>query len=438
MTQIRKLAHNVYTLNTGNVGAFVTFGNADIAYSPNANNTPNTGSRGDHVQWGDKDRQLANMHRLACESPNKWRLIKTRRDFVVGRGVYTHTEETAGVGSPTYFKPAIFPEFEQWRRLNDWDRAWIRICFQYGFSGNVFVKLVFGTDGKLGPVDAIDAFKIRPRKLARGETCTTAYLVNPNQFGSKAFKKEETEVVPAFDPQNPAKYPVAILHLKDDIPGQDNFGFPEWWSTEEWSKVANKIPKFHDAGLDNGYNIKYHISIPDDYFLVEGKDEQEQEALKAATLRKMGETLAGVENTDKALITFHKADVNGKEIPGVRITPLDNKMSDDAYTNLFNTANVAQASGHGVLPSLAGIDTGSKMGGSGKELEAAANYQQNFLTYVDRFILLTPLRIAQAVNGWPWEMMFDVRNIQLYNYDVTPKNSGSNPSTETDKDDANQ
>jgi hypothetical protein len=432
MTKIRKLSSNVYAFSTGKVGAFVTFGNADTAYSTNANNTPNSGSRGDHVQWGDKDAQLANMHKLACESPNKWRLIKTRRDFVVGRGVYTHKEETAGAGSPTYFKPVIFPEFELWRRLANWDRAWIRIAFQYGFSGNVFVKLIFDTAGKMEEIDAIDAFKIRPRKLAKGENKTTAYLVNPNQFGSRAFKKDETETVPAFDPKEPGKYPVSILHLKDDIPGQDNFGFAEWWSTEEWSKVANKIPKFHDSGLDNGYNIKYHISIPDDYFLVDGLDEKGQEALKIETIQKMGETLGGLENTDKALITFHKVDMAGKEITGVRISPLDNKMSDDAYTSLFNTANIAQASGHGVLPSLAGIDTGSKLGGSGKELEAAANYQQNFLTYVDRFILLTPLRIAQVVNGWPWEMMFDVRNIQLYNYDVTPTGSGSNPSNDSE------
>ncbi|WP_138993962.1 hypothetical protein [Larkinella sp. C7] len=435
MTEIRKLSRNVYVLKTPGAGALVTFGNADTAYSPNANNTPNSGSRGDHVQWGDKDKQLATMHQLACESPNKWRLIKTRRDFVVGRGVYTHMDETAGPGAPTYYKPVVFDAFERWRRLADWDRAWIKIGFQYGFSGNVFVKLVFGTDGKIERIDAIDAFKIRPRKLAKGESRTTAYLVNPNQFGSKAFKKDDTETVPAFDPARPDNYPVSILHLKDDIPGQDNFGFPEWWSTEEWSKVANKIPKFHDAGLDNGYNIKYHISIPDDYFLVDGLDEQAQEQRKIDTIRQMGETLSGFENTDKALITFHKVDMGGKELAGVRITPLDNKMSDDAYTKLFNTANVAQASGHGVLPALAGIDTGTKLGGSGKELEAAANYQQNFLTYVDRFILLTPLRIAQAVNGWPWEMQFDVRNIQLYNYDTTPQDSGANPAqsaTETD------
>ncbi|RAI76010.1 hypothetical protein HMF3257_20840 [Spirosoma telluris] len=195
--------------------------------------------------------------------------------------------------------------------------------------------------------------------------------------------------------------------------------------------MANKIPKFHDSGLDNGYNLKYHISIPDDYFDREDQTEEEKEALKAQVLQQMGETLAGIENTDKALVTFHKVDINGKEISGIKIESLTNKMSDDAYTSLFNTANIAQASGHGVLPVSAGIDTGGKLGGSGKELEAAANYQQNFLTYVDRFILLTPLRIVKAINGWEADMEFDVRNIQLYNYDVTPTSSGSNPNSTT-------
>ncbi|SFD47009.1 hypothetical protein [Spirosoma endophyticum] len=426
MTKIRKLGTNVYALQSGKNGAVVTFGNADTSFSSGKGG--GSGGRGEHVQWGDKDLQLGNMHKLASESPNKWRLVKTRRDFVVGRGVYTHADEKAGQGSDTLFEVKKFKSFEQWRILSDWDRVWIRQNLQYAFSGNVFLKMILEAGKKNVTYEVIDAFKMRVRKPAANETKITAYIFNAN-FGTKAYKPADSTVIPAFDPADPTKFPVCILHLRDDLPGQDFYSFADWWSTETWTRVANKIPIFHDSGLDNGYNIKYHISVADDYFDRDDQTQEEKEALQSEVLRKMGETLAGIENTDKALVTFHKVDINGKEIAGIKITPITNKMSDDAYTTLFNTANVAQASGHGVLPSLAGIDTGGKLGGSGKELESAANYQQNFLTYVDRFILLTPLRIAKIINGWEEEMDFDVRNIQLYNYDVTPKNSGANPNS---------
>lgn len=197
---------------------------------------------------------------------------------------------------------------------------------------------------------------------------------------------------------------------------------------KNWTGVSSKVPKFHNSGLDNGYNLKYHFSIPDDYFRKDEYTEEEvdEETLKSQILSEMAASLAGTDNVDKAFFTFHKVMADRGMVSEVKITPLDNKMSDTAYTELFNTANVAQASGHGVLPSLAGIDTGSKLGGSGKELEAAANYQQGFLTWSDRELLLTIPRIVQKLMNWDRNKQFVFRNISLYTYDVTPKNTTQN------------
>ncbi|RAJ92216.1 hypothetical protein LX87_05184 [Larkinella arboricola] len=439
MSTFRKLGAGVYALSFGSKkeAALVTFGEADVsAHVAGAGYK----SRSEYVPWGAKDDQLVKMHKLASDSPNKWRLIKTRRDFTVGLGVYTHAGKEIK-GQPTRYEPVIFPEFQAWKDLVNWDLEFVSMALQYGFSANAFVVLTLDTSKKLADVEVLDAFKCRVRKLKAGELKKSAFLVNPN-FGTKAYKASDTKVYPAFDPKDPTKYPVSILQLMDLMPGQDYYSFPEWWSTEAWAKVANKIPKFHDSGLDNGYNLKYHISVPDDYFDKEGLTQDEKDKLMEETLQKMGESLEGTDNAEKTLFTFHQRGLSGQPVGGVIITPLKNPMSDDAYVGLFNTANVAQASGHGVLPALAGIDTGGKLGGSGKELEAAANYQQGFLTYVDRLILLQVLRIAKRINGWPEEMDFDIRNISLYTYDVTPSGSGQNPNSgkkstdENDEEDA--
>lgn len=431
---VNQVARNVYTVTfpATKEAALVSFGDVDVSTM----NLGGTASRGEFVPWGVKDDQLVKMHKLASDSPTKWRLIKTRRDFIVGLGVYTHSG-TELKGQPTRFEPTKFVDFETWRELVNFDLEFVSFVLQYTFCANVFVQLTLDTSKKLVAIEMIDAFKVRVRKLKPGERKKSAFLVNPN-FGTKAYKKADTVVVPAFDPLDPAKYPTCILQLMDRMPGQDYYAFPEWWSTEEWSVVANMIPRFHKSGLVNGYNLKYHISIPDDYFDREGKNEEETKALKEKALREMGESLSGVDNADKVLYTFHSREMNGDKVGGVIITPLKNTMSDDAYTKLFETANVAQASGHGVLPSLAGIDTGSKLGGSGKELEAAANYQQGFLTYTDRLILLQILYIAKRINGWPAELQFDIRNISLYTYDVTPGGTQQNPTTDQKSDNKTQ
>ncbi|GAB3256082.1 hypothetical protein GCM10027347_17670 [Larkinella harenae] len=432
-SRITKLSSNVYTLSYGakKEAALVTFGEADIsAHVAGAGFK----TRSEYVPWGKKDDQLVRMHKLASDSPNKWRLIKTRRDFMTGLGVYTHAGKK-GKAQGTRFEPVVYPPFQAWKDLVNWDLEFVSMGLQYAFSGNAFVVLTLDLSKHLVGVEVLDAFKCRVRKLKAGETKVSAYLVNPN-FGTKAYKAADTKVYPAFDPKDPTRYPVCILQLMDRIPGQDYYSFPEWWSTESWTNVANKIPRFHDNGLDNGYNIKYHISIPDDYFDRDGLDDEAKEKLQQEVLQQMGESLEGVENPEKVLFTFHKRGLAGQQdSAGVIIEPLKNTMSDDAYMKLFNTANVAQASGHGVLPTLAGIDTGSKFGGSGKELEASANYQQGFLTYVDRLVLLQVLRIAKRLNDWPAEMDFDIENIALYTFDVTPAGAGQNPNNKKSKAD---
>ncbi|MDR6195177.1 hypothetical protein [Siphonobacter sp. SORGH_AS_0500] len=429
--KIRQHTDKAYTIQFSKKEAvLVTFGDTDTAYSATAGGGSN---RSDFVPWGAKNDQLSEMHLLACESPNKWRLMKTRRDFIVGRGVYAHKGEDSNKAG-LLFKPVYDPDFEAWKEDVEFDLVFISMCLQFAFSANVFIKLTFDLSKKLVGLEVIDAFKVRIRKPGPKENRISAYLVNPN-FGTKHYKPAETDVVPAFDRKDPAKYAVSILHLKENLPGQDYYAFADWWGTKDWAKVTNKIPKFHDAGLDNGYNVKLHISIPDNYFDKEGLTDEQKEQLKEDTLQGMADTFAGVENADKILVTFHQTEMLGqKAMPGVQIKPLDNKMSDDAYTTLFNTANVAQASGHGVLPALAGIDTGGKLGGSGKELEAAANYQQGFLTYTDRLILLNVLNIAKRANGWDKELQFDIRNIALYTYDVTPGAAKQNQKNEGEND----
>ncbi len=423
MGQVVKLNKSLYVLRQKN-GAIVEFTNVmDTAYS--ARSAGGT-VRGDFVPRGKKDDVLSRMHKLMTESPNKLRLIKTRRDFVIAKGLKTRRTIVDDLGRVHEQFEVRNLAFEAFRRRVDLDPLLSEAGLQQAFCNDVFIKLTLDLKKKVEELEVLDSFHVRARRLKPGERKVTAWIFNPN-FGTKNYRKDQSEVYPAFDPKEPTKHPVSVIHLRDKIPGQFYYQIADWWGTEAWSKVANKIPVFHDAGLDNGYNIKYHISLPDNYFAKDGLSEDEQEALKIETLDSMGDSLAGIENVDKVLFTFNPIGPDGKPIEGVKITPLKNEMSDDAYTALFLTANIAQASGHGVLPVLAGIDTGGKLGGSGKELEAAANYMQAFLTKTDREILLQLFKYLGAIEAWESDLEFFFEDVKLYNYDVTPTRAEQNP-----------
>ena len=425
---IRQIANNVYVVPYGPKGAasVVTFGrDASTTVDASLDRGRATGTKADHIPRGD-DKVLHRLHELACASPNKWQLIYTKADFAAGLGLGVGTRQV--VGDEIKLTPVIDPVYQEWIDRLGLDEFVPAAALQLSFAEEFYVRFAFESGQKLLSIDVVDVFDIRPAKLEKGQTKVTAYLINAN-YGTPRFKKDEYVRVPAFDPTDPAKYPVSIMRVcRPAIPGQRFFALSPWWGTENWTKVSNKVPVFNDKGLDNGYFITHHISIPDDYFDAEGfENEDEKKAHQKKVLDAMAETVASYENPNKVLFTFHKTDTMGKELPGVRITPLKSTIDDEAFLNLYNAANIAQAQGHGVLPALAGIETGAKLGGSGKELEASANYMQDFLTVQHRRLILKPLLIAQKIDGLDPTKTLYIQRIKTYTYDVTAKSSPDNP-----------
>jgi hypothetical protein len=441
MAEITELSHNVFLLRDekAKVGAFVEImpTNRDFSYGDGSFNRglTNTIDGQTHIRWGSDDAKVAEMHRLATDSPNKWKLIETRRDFLVGEGVGFGILKNDGKRK---VREPLSESHRDYQAISDYLRAlkktgyWLDTAYQVCFSGNTFSGIPLDVQKRADLLTFNDCFETRIRALDQNERRVSAFLKNP-AFGTVAFKKANSVALPAFDPKRPQAFPFSIYHGKHRLPGQPFYSFSSWWGTKSWAEVANKIPAFHLEGLVNGYNIKYLFKFPDDYFDVEGMDdEDEKKEYRDSILKRIKESLAG--KKDMGVVTYYKQDVSSmKALPGVEIIPLKNDMSDDAYVSLFNTANIAQASGHGVLPILAGIDTGGKLGGSGKELEAAAMYQQKFMTAPDRELLLRPLIEAHDINGWDKNIIYWFDDIEVYIPDSTATASPANPNNPANK-----
>jgi hypothetical protein len=383
---------------------------------------PDETQSADYAKWGANDTALIDMANVCHKNPTKWRLMITRRDFVIAKGLVFKKRLTATKTKEASLEEvkdieAFFKRFEI--------AELFEVCalmLEFGSRYGVRVKL--GTDKKISEINYVDINHYRPAKLKGKERKITKFVINPN-FGSKNYNKADDYTLPAYDPQNPTAKKEFLLDVKEIFPLQYYHPFGIWWGTEDWARVTNKIPLYHENGLDNGYNIKYHVRYPADYFDDEDLSDEECEALETAVLAKINDTLRG--KADTVFFTKYDFDIGNKIIKGVEVTALPNNMSDDAFVGLYRLGTETQNAAHGILPVLGAIDTGSKMGGSGKEMEVAAQYTQNFLTPSYRRKLLKIFEMCKDIELWPEEIIAEFSNIAMYNPDVTPEDSPANP-----------
>jgi hypothetical protein len=363
--------------------------------------------------WGPDNLQPQKILELVHNNHLKPQLIMTGRDLVLGSrlGVF----ERSIVDGKERMAPVIDTEMEDWYESIDGDTTLQGLAFNLETFANYFS--VFSLASKTY-VEAIQSFDCTiSRALVTSKPRPDRYAFH-HDF--RNFRADEAKILPAYDPSNPSKYGEFVLHGRDWTPGQKYYDIPPFWGTRRWTSVSNKIPIFHDSGLDNGYNVKYHIKIPMGYFDQFGEPEKKKKA-EMDLMANMNEMLAGVENTDKVFVSKFAVDATGKPLPGWEIVPIENKMSDDAYTAVNQQANIAHTSGHGIDPSLAGIDTGSKLGGSGSEKRISYQLHIAMRTPQKRKILLKTFQAAHKIMGFNPKNRFGFVDVDITTIAENPK-----------------
>jgi hypothetical protein len=364
--------------------------------------------------WGADNLQPQKMLELVHNNHLKPQLIMTGRDLVLGSrlGVFKRTI----VDDKESVVPVIDTEMEDWYESIEGDTTLQSLGFNLETFANYFS--VFSLESK-NYVQAIQSFDCT---IARALVTTKP---KPDRYAFhhdwRNFKAAEAKILPAYDPLNPSKYGEFVLHGRDWTPGQKYYDIPPYWGTRKWTEVSNKIPRFHSSGLDNGYNVKYHIKIPAGYFDQFGDTPEKRKKAELELMANMNEMLAGVENTDKVFVSKYMTDANGKMLPGWEIVPIENKMSDDAYTAVNQQANIAHTSGHGIDPTLAGIDTGSKLGGSGSEKRISYQLHIAMRTPQKRKILLKTFQAAHKIMGFNPEHRFGFVDVDITTIAENPK-----------------
>jgi phage I-like protein len=192
-------------------------------------------------------------------------------------------------------------------------------------------------------------------------------------------------------------------------------------------QVANTIPEFHLANLNNGYAIRFWIEVPKDYFAdassraqtPEGREQavKNENAAKKEFRDKMNEFLAGAENAGRAV--FSEYEVNrqlGKDYPGVKIHTLDYDLKGDEMLKLYMAALQTLTASQGIHPTLANVDTQGKLS-SGSEMRNAHMVYLKTKTPETRAILLEAIDLLQQEMGWDETIKFEFKDVEITKLD---------------------
>lgn len=377
--------------------------------------------------WG-KDNLLPNRREeLLCASNIVPTLICTKRDITIGAGIFCYKEiykDGQIIIEPTQMPPEV-QEFIERLEEDDYFEDAAGELFKHA---NIFTEFIRNKGGKIHSLKSIPCKQVRAGVERRMGYIRDFFVCNSWEEGMANVKNKKVRI-PGYMPgvkQSKFMYHVGDRLLKPD----GTYYCPSYWSGKTWIELANSIPEFHKNNLLNSYSIKYHIQIPKSYFdqknsisTSEKNREKAAEELKRAKQKLIDELnsfLAGVENTGRAFFSSYELNMAaGKEFPGIKIEPLKVDMQDEALLKLFDKSNSANISAQGVHPTLAAIETQGKLS-SGSEIRNA------FLMYVaikapnPRKSLLKPLKIVQKANGWPSDIQFGFRDIEITKLDEDP------------------
>ncbi|WP_428657583.1 hypothetical protein [Runella sp.] len=418
---LQTISNNLSVATNGKTGAFLSFVGHDQAHTPVVGwYDTSEALYPDHYPWGLRDDKPNQMHKLMSANDKALQLLRTQTKYIVGGGVGAFRKIVEN--RKTIYEPYETHELQDWMEAAEVQDFFKALAWQWSFSWNSFanISLSYQAGRFFARPTVRDLFTIRAGRILAGESRIQRFFLS-DKFATPYYNAAPKIAVPAFDPAFPTAFAESIMHVKEPIPGQPFYAFAGWWGGEKWLEVSNLIPQFHISGLKNGYNIKYMIKIPVDYFIQQGIIEEDAQRAAFATLQSnFDKWLSGVNNVNKALITRYFMDSTGKQVSGIIIEPLNNPLSDEAYTRVSTTADVAHASSHGILPSLAGIDTGSKLGGSGSELRLAYDYAK-MMTATDRQAQIKPILAAARISGvLPRDVTFQVIDAQMTTLDANP------------------
>ncbi|TXI33108.1 MAG: hypothetical protein E6Q58_03130 [Niabella sp.] len=221
--------------------------------------------------------------------------------------------------------------------------------------------------------------------------------------------------LPVIDPYSPnaieelrgSEIQHFIYPVSYPSPGKSYYQLAPWdgWRTSGWPELAKMIPKSKVQLMKQLLSAKFILEIPVNYWPTAYPEWpkmtlEEQMTIKRAKVKEINDTITGVENTGKTILSESGTDAMHQPIQGWKILPIEDKLKDGNFLEDSREASQHLRSALALDSALTGDGPGKGMGGgSGSDKRIALNIyvalQQPY-----REIILEPLYFIAAYNGW--------------------------------------
>lgn len=204
---------------------------------------------------------------------------------------------------------------------------------------------------------------------------------------------------------------------------------PEWHAALKsgWLDMANSIPIFKKAHIENQLNIKFLIEVSEDYFERKYKEDwstfspEKRTEIRTEFLDTIDNALRDPQNAGKSIMSMAYKDDTGQNVSGLKITAVDNPLKDGSYLSDTSAGNQELLTAIGVDPSLigAGIPGGKLGAGSGSD-KREAWFILSALMKTNRETTLDTFEFLRDYNQWGDDLIGAFEDTILTTLDKNP------------------
>ena len=375
----------------------------------------------EYYPWGNDNKLPHKMMGLVRSNGDVANLLETRADFLYGSGIGLFENKS---GKPEQL--AFHADMTQHWLDHEMDDMTDAVMTNIVYTGQGYVNVSANKKKKTMQFFAKDPLTVRAIKCKEVEAQISAFALSSKW--EDYFGKKNAVVVPAFDYNDPYAMET-LVNLRKPMPGQFYYYNPQWWSLEEWIKVANRIAKLYNNSLDTEGNVGMILRVAGKLFeaaaaghpVDENGKELNRQDLERIFKQTADKFLFG---QDKNKILFDICGVNaaGEMEKWIEFEPVKKSLTGDEYMKLYQGALLAIANASGVLGGLSGVSDGKMNSGGGTEIRQTALYQQFYRTPRERKLIINFLNrvylpYVKKKVVLPEGAYFDFKNIVLETLD---------------------
>jgi hypothetical protein len=344
------------------------------------------------------------------------------------------------------------PEVEAWLESWDYTSYLLNLCEDYHYVQGCFTRFEarksYAVDNmffkRLHHVqpDKCRLASVKPENGKLIKAKPTHAIINDWSF-ERLQSFTDYKAYSLFDPQNPFAKPNSILYSNIYSFCSDYYSVPEIYGSLEWISRSTAVPLIFKAMSKNAMNLKFHIKSPQSYWDQKRKQIQKNCETKSIQynekmltefqtefLKKIGEVLAGDENTGKYLHTVKSLHIDGINLTehGWEIEVIDQKIIDfvNAQIKISQRADQALSSGIGLHTSLGNISETGKSDSGSEQYYALIGYLNTGVD-IPEMIIMKAINYAIRAN-WPekkCKLGFAYKVIEKQS-DISPKDRTPN------------